>query len=700
MKISLHIGTVGCPPPEQSAAPPSTGATRVFSEKSAESKAFIKAFYDGASALQQWVTSLGDMDSLTVIAPKLTQVLWPQEHIARNMSFLRSIADAVELHMTLDTPQAMAARLYAQQIRQGRTSDLRVDFSTSAPASRLEGLPKSMALGEYLEPWCRAHQVVFSLYDDSQTAPLPSDETLERHRQINLIMAHLRAAQHDYAAMPLHLIHELAQIDGAPLDPFTLGPIAKRFADHFKALEPYVPREMFDRLFAPCDPTPWQPPALTHGFRASQYIVAAATQHRRIQQTRQHKRLTHIGGAVLQDIRKTQRAAIEAQFTGSLPAWAKPKLTELLELGKFAFDRPIDRPSSDFPVMSKPYKGSLIITCMKNEGPYLLDWLAFHRSIGFEHFIIYANDCTDGTDEMLKRLDALGYIAYRPNSEFGPEGPQIHALRAVLDEPLYQSATLTCHIDADEFINIQCGDGTLDALRAANSDATHVALSWRMFGHDGQLSIPERPIFEVNQKAAPTVCPFPHYIHGIKTLSFAPHLYQSLGAHRPKGLDQINRRHVKWINGSGQDMTARYRDTHWRSNLKSVGYELVQLNHYALRSLDGYFVKRARGRALHVDDHIDAYYWMRMDWNDVYEPSILRHRARFSRFRAQLMADARLEELHKMAIMWHSELAHKLKQDPALSQMAQDLTSQRLSATERMAYCLAYDTEKGRSETG
>ncbi|MEO0944249.1 MAG: FkbM family methyltransferase, partial [Pseudomonadota bacterium] len=50
----------------------------------------------------------------------------------------------------------------------------------------------------------------------------------------------------------------------------------------------------------------------------------------------------------------------------------------------------------------------LIPTCMKNEGPYLLEWLAYHRSIGIQGYIVFTNDCTDGTDLMLDRLDEMG----------------------------------------------------------------------------------------------------------------------------------------------------------------------------------------------------------------------------------------------------------------------------------------------------
>ncbi len=46
----------------------------------------------------------------------------------------------------------------------------------------------------------------------------------------------------------------------------------------------------------------------------------------------------------------------------------------------------------------------LIITCMKNEAPFILEWVAYHRSIGFTDFLVFTNDCDDGTVELLDTL--------------------------------------------------------------------------------------------------------------------------------------------------------------------------------------------------------------------------------------------------------------------------------------------------------
>lgn len=59
------------------------------------------------------------------------------------------------------------------------------------------------------------------------------------------------------------------------------------------------------------------------------------------------------------------------------------------------------------------------ITCVKNEGPFLLEWVAFNRVIGVTDFLIYSNDCDDGTAELLDALATAGLVVHLPNPAKG-----------------------------------------------------------------------------------------------------------------------------------------------------------------------------------------------------------------------------------------------------------------------------------------
>lgn len=51
---------------------------------------------------------------------------------------------------------------------------------------------------------------------------------------------------------------------------------------------------------------------------------------------------------------------------------------------------------------------------MKNEKPYLKEWLEYHLLQGVEHFYLCDNGSTDGTDAYLEPYVAKGVITYIP----------------------------------------------------------------------------------------------------------------------------------------------------------------------------------------------------------------------------------------------------------------------------------------------
>ncbi len=50
----------------------------------------------------------------------------------------------------------------------------------------------------------------------------------------------------------------------------------------------------------------------------------------------------------------------------------------------------------------------LTFTVMKNEGPFILEWVAWQRLMGVDHILVFTNDCDDGTDAILDELDRMG----------------------------------------------------------------------------------------------------------------------------------------------------------------------------------------------------------------------------------------------------------------------------------------------------
>jgi hypothetical protein len=337
--------------------------------------------------------------------------------------------------------------------------------------------------------------------------------------------------------------------------------------------------------------------------------------------------------------------------------------------------------------------GNVIVGCMKNEAPYILEWIAYHRAIGVDNFLIYTNGCQDGTAEILARLDATGLVNHRNNDDWKGNSPQQYALNQALKEPVIRNADWIIHIDVDEFMNIRCGNGTLDDFFAATPDATNVAMTWRLFGHNGVTDLSDDFVIDQFDHCAPKFCPKPHTVWGFKTMFKNIGAYAKMSCHRPNQLDDGFKDRVKWVNGSGRDMTREAAENGWRNSVKSIGYDLLQLNHYALRSAESFLIKRQRGRALHVDRSIGINYWIRMDWSDHRDITIKRNIPRLQAEYDRLLADPELRKWHHAGLDWHRAKAAELHATPEFQDLYDQALKVKLTTTERVAYALALDME-------
>lgn len=288
---------------------------------------------------------------------------------------------------------------------------------------------------------------------------------------------------------------------------------------------------------------------------------------------------------------------------------------------------------------------------MKDEAPFLLEWYAHHLAVGFTKILVYTNDCSDGTDDMLIRLEELGLGYHRRNNI--PEGvkPQPSAMKHAQVEPKVREADWVLMFDADEFLCINYADGTLDPMLDAAGDANGIVITWRIFGSGNVVDWSRDPVTEQYLYAAP---PTWNKGWGVKTLFKFDNDYWKLGIHRPS----IKNRHletdfpdtVKWLNGSGLPMEDYFKFRGWRSIRRTVGYQWAQLNHYAVKSVDSYAIRKFRGNVNNKKDKYNSDYWALQDRNEVRDDKILRYVERRSEIMEELLKDPILSKLHYDAL--------------------------------------------------
>jgi hypothetical protein len=380
-------------------------------------------------------------------------------------------------------------------------------------------------------------------------------------------------------------------------------------------------------------------------------------------------------------IRVPGRAAGELAPKSSLVE--DPALVALAaELGWKPVRPPVSAPRAAAPAAAGGGR-TAIVTTMKNEAPFILDWLAWHRAIGVTDFLIYTNDCSDGTDALLALLAARGIVQHRDNPYRAMQlKPQHAALQAAEAEPLLQACDWAICMDVDEYLNIKIGDGRLPALYAAMEaalpGANMISATWRLFGNSGVHAYEDRPVFEQFTRCAPELIRKPHQAWGFKTLFRNIAIYRKLGVHRPKGLNPDLWGEVRWLNGSGRPLPREMFRNGWRSTLATYGYDWVQLNHYAVRSAESFLVKRDRGRVNHVDRDQGLNYWFRMNMNAAEDRSILARRPLFAAERARLVADPAIAAAHAAGVAAHRAKIAELRARPEQAAFYAELTSPRM----------------------
>lgn len=304
--------------------------------------------------------------------------------------------------------------------------------------------------------------------------------------------------------------------------------------------------------------------------------------------------------------------------------------------------------------------GPLIISTMKNEGPYILEWIAYHRAIGFADFLIYTNDCEDGTDTLLDRLTERGIVQHERNKVLR-RGPHKSALKAARVHPVTVAAEWMLISDVDEFLNIHIGDGSVQALIDAQPDNTDaIPITWKLFSHDGQVAFEDRPLIAQFTDAQRPLDQGGMPDRFVKTLFRGQDRVERFGLHRPI----VAQEHVGTYISRAPDGTVFDGDMRDAKSKTHFAYDAAQMNHYAVRSLDSYLIKRDRGRANHVGQVLGADYWQKMCLGGERDLSIQRHLPAVEDEIAALRDDPQTARLHDDAVAWHHAKIAELRARP------------------------------------
>ncbi|MEM9900098.1 MAG: glycosyltransferase family 2 protein [Pseudomonadota bacterium] len=252
--------------------------------------------------------------------------------------------------------------------------------------------------------------------------------------------------------------------------------------------------------------------------------------------------------------------------------------------------------------------GVTLVSYVENEAPYLLEWIAWHVLLGADRFVLVSHGGRDGSDAMLARLAELGPLE-TVALEAGEVGtfPFADALDKAFEHPTVQASRWVLPLAIDEFLDISAGQGTFADLISATAGeragggagaADAIAIPWRMMGSNGARDFDPGPVTARCTRGSQIHPPEARNLHGYRTL-FRPSAFARLSPRRPlsaadlapakarKGAAKAAK-HPRWLNASGQDITAQMDERAKRPAaplvFSALGYAHATIRRYALKS--------------------------------------------------------------------------------------------------------------------
>lgn len=293
-----------------------------------------------------------------------------------------------------------------------------------------------------------------------------------------------------------------------------------------------------------------------------------------------------------------------------------------------------------------------VLASVRNEGPFLVEWVTWYRRMGFTDIVLVSNDCSDHSPALMDALQAAGWITHLRHEV--PDGQQITARKLAAAKALPQvdetDWLLVC--DVDEFLVVHGGGGLITDLIPARSDFLGMAINWRVFGTSGrdlwQDGLTHRQ-FTLSAASANTCNA------SVKTIHAHPNWFRKLGEHGPKRL--LPRRAgawgtgaMRWVNADGTDLPEWHPEGEYmrRVEPQHISHRTAAMHHYMVRSKESFWLKKGQlspvaGKNRYTDRFFDRY-----NRNDEENVAALTHQAAFDALHAKAMALPDVRRLHHL----------------------------------------------------
>ena len=250
-----------------------------------------------------------------------------------------------------------------------------------------------------------------------------------------------------------------------------------------------------------------------------------------------------------------------------------------------------------------------VVVIVKNEEPYIREWIEYHRLAGISHIYLYDNGSTDKTAEYVRPYADEGFVTM---TYFPGRGMQTAAYNDALKK-YGKDCRYMAFIDADEFLFSLKPDRKLpevvEEIMKENPKACGLAVNWAMFGSAGFKECPKSGgvlsnyVYRAGPGERGTDC--------VKTIVRPETVYRYNHPHFPEYM----------LGGFSVDENGRRAE-----GSRNPGPEPVRIrvNHYFTKSEEEWTERRKIGKADKKDEKdirtIDEFY--RHDNNDIFDDSM------------------------------------------------------------------------------
>ena len=216
---------------------------------------------------------------------------------------------------------------------------------------------------------------------------------------------------------------------------------------------------------------------------------------------------------------------------------------------------------------------------VKNEIRSVVEWIAHYKALGFTDFVVYDNESTDGTGDVLQALDDAGELIRIEWPHAMGERPQRAAYEHMRK---HSAADWIAFFDVDEFLLLRRDRSIADFLARFDADVSAISINWVVFNSGGQARYRAAPVME-------------RFTESLERKANYNRSMKAMGRRQKLAGTGIHRLTVS----EGRYVTATGKDAEFVTGqiMRRHEPQLAVLHHYMVKSLEEFEEKRNRGHA-------------------------------------------------------------------------------------------------------